>query len=60
MPRAFTLLRLAIFASCLVPCAWLAWDTVHGSLGPDPVQQITHRTGDWALRFLLIMALSPG
>jgi len=60
MPRAFTLLRIAVFLLCLAPFAWLGWDTWNDSLGTDPVQQITHRTGDWALRLLLAtLAITP-
>lgn len=60
MAHRFTLLRVAVFLLCLAPCAWLVWDASHGSLGADPVQQITHRSGDWTLRFLLItLAITP-
>jgi sulfoxide reductase heme-binding subunit YedZ len=34
--------------------AWLAWDTYHGNLSANPIEDITHRTGDWTLRFLMI------
>lgn len=60
MPKPFNVFRLGVFLLCLVPFAWLVWDINQNSLGPDPVQQITHRTGDWALRFLLItLAVTP-
>ncbi len=56
----FTLFRIAVFVACLVPIFWLGWDTWTVNLGTDPVQQITHRTGDWALRFLLIsLSITP-
>jgi methionine sulfoxide reductase heme-binding subunit len=56
----FTLLRIAVFVLCLSPFLWLCWDTYSNNLGTDPVQQITHRTGDWALRFLLItLVITP-
>ncbi len=56
----FLALRIMVFLLCLAPCAWLFWDTFQNTLGTDPVQQITHRTGDWALRFLLItLAITP-
>ncbi len=49
-----------VFAACLVPFAWLVWDTLHGTLGPDPVAQLEHRSGDWALRALLAtLAITP-
>jgi methionine sulfoxide reductase heme-binding subunit len=56
----FTLFRIAVFVLSLAPFLWLGWDTYHANLGTDPVQQITHRSGDWALRFLLItLAVTP-
>jgi sulfoxide reductase heme-binding subunit YedZ len=49
-----------VFALCLLPLAWLAWDTAHGQLGTDPVAQLEHRSGDWALRMLLAtLAITP-
>lgn len=49
-----------VFALCLLPLAWLIWDTRHGQLGPDPVAQLEHRTGLWALRLLLLtLAITP-
>lgn len=51
----------AVFVLCLVPAAWLLWDAfTPGSLGVNPIETITHRTGDWALRFLLIsLSVTP-
>ena len=44
----------------LAPFAWLAYAINTGDVGPDPVAQITHHTGIWALRFLLLsMAITP-
>lgn len=49
-----------VFALCLLPLAWLAWDATHGQLGTDPVAQLEHRSGDWALRLLLAtLAITP-
>jgi methionine sulfoxide reductase heme-binding subunit len=49
-----------VFALCLLPLAWLVWDAVHGELGTDPVAQLEHRSGDWALRILLAtLAVTP-
>jgi sulfoxide reductase heme-binding subunit YedZ len=54
------------FVLCLVPLfllAWRAWNTYTGAtpnLGANPVEAITHYTGDWTLRFLLItLAITP-
>jgi sulfoxide reductase heme-binding subunit YedZ len=49
-----------IFALCLVPFLLLAVGWVTDSLGTNPVETLTHATGEWALRFLLIgLALTP-
>jgi len=54
------LAKAGVHALCLAPLAWLAADIVRDALGPDPVAQITHRTGIWALRQLLItLAITP-
>ena len=48
------------FALCLLPLALLVWDTLREQLGTDPVAQLEHRTGDWALRLLLMtLAITP-
>jgi sulfoxide reductase heme-binding subunit YedZ len=49
-----------LFMLCLVPVFSLVWNAFYGDLGANPVEAITHQTGDWALRFLLItLAISP-
>ena len=49
-----------VFLLCLLPLAALAWDTIHNDLGTDPVAQLEHRTGLWALRLLLAtLAITP-
>lgn len=49
-----------IFLACLGPVASLAWRGFHAELGANPIEAITHGTGDWTLRFLLItLAVSP-
>jgi sulfoxide reductase heme-binding subunit YedZ len=49
-----------VFAACLSPAAWLVWRGYQGALGGNPIETITHATGDWTLRFLLItLAVTP-
>jgi len=49
-----------IFLACLVPLARLAWKAYSGSLGANPIEVITHSTGDWTLTFLLItLSITP-
>ena len=52
--------KVVVFAACLVPLAILVWRGVQGDLTADPIAFITHRTGDWTLRFLVItLAITP-
>ena len=48
--------KIVIFLTCLTPLVLLAL----GDLGPNPVEKITHTTGDWTLRFLVCtLAVTP-
>ncbi len=50
----------AFFLLCLAPLAILIWDTLQNELGTDPVAQLEHRSGLWALRLLLAtLAITP-
>lgn len=50
----------AVFIACLLPLAWLTWDAYHHQLGANPVETLSHRTGGWALKFLLLtLAVTP-
>ena len=49
-----------LFALCLVPLGLLVWQGLHNDLGANPIERITHATGDWTLRFLIItLAITP-
>jgi len=49
-----------IFLACLGPLARLAWRGFHAELGANPIEAITHATGDWTLTFLLItLSITP-
>jgi len=49
-----------VFLASLVPLALLVWDGFHGSLGANPIEAITHSTGDCTLTFLLItLSITP-
>ena len=55
-----TAIKAALHAVALGPFAWLIYDVWTDALGADPIATITHRTGDWALRFLLIsLSVTP-
>src|ERR1700732_4725567 len=49
-----------IFLACLGPLGRLAWKGFHGMLGANPIEVITHTTGDWTLIFLLVtLSITP-
>jgi methionine sulfoxide reductase heme-binding subunit len=53
-------LKPLVFLLCLVPVALLAAGFLRSDLGANPIEYITHATGDWTLRFLLItLAVTP-
>jgi methionine sulfoxide reductase heme-binding subunit len=53
-------MKVPVFLLCLVPVLLLVWKYLHQDLGANPVEFITHATGDWTLRFLAItLAVSP-
>ncbi len=58
--------KALVHALCLTPLAILAWQfwdvfkTGSDALGADPVAEVEHRLGLWALRFLMIaLAVTP-
>ena len=49
-----------IFLTCLIPLLLLVSRGLTGKLGANPIEAITHFTGDWALNFLLItLSVTP-
>lgn len=53
-------LKPVLFLACLAPLSRLAWRGFHAQLGANPIEAITHGTGDWTLTFLLItLAVTP-
>jgi methionine sulfoxide reductase heme-binding subunit len=49
-----------VFLLCLVPLGVLFSRGMNGALGPNPVEAITHFTGEWTLRLLLVtLAVTP-
>jgi len=54
------LIKPILFLSCLMPFIFLLIDAVNDNLGVNPVEILTHETGEWALRFLLItLCITP-
>lgn len=52
--------KVLVFALCLAPLAILIWRGFHNELGANHIEFITHATGDWTLRFLVLtLAITP-
>jgi sulfoxide reductase heme-binding subunit YedZ len=54
------LLKLVVFPSALIPLARLGWKALHDGLGANPIEVITHSTGDWTLILILTtLSITP-
>lgn len=54
------LLQPVLILACLLPFAGLLWRALTNDLGANPVEALTHETGLWALRLLLLtLAVTP-
>lgn len=54
------LTKLAIFLAALIPLARLGWKALHDGLGANPIEVITHSTGDWTLILILTtLSITP-
>jgi sulfoxide reductase heme-binding subunit YedZ len=52
--------KVFAFLLCLVPLFLLGWRAYHQNLGANPIEKITHTTGDWTIWFLLItLSVTP-
>lgn len=53
-------LKVFVFLLCLGPFLLLIWGALTANLGANPVENITHTTGDWILRFLVLtLCITP-
>ncbi len=53
-------LKPPVLLLCLAPLGWLGWKAANQDLGANPIEFITHQTGDWTLRFLVLtLAITP-
>ena len=58
--KRISAIKVLVFAAALIPAAALALDAFRGDLTANPIEYITHTTGDWAIRFLVItLAVTP-
>jgi methionine sulfoxide reductase heme-binding subunit len=54
------LTKTAIFLAALMPLARLVWRALHSNLGANPIERITHSTGDWTLILILTtLSITP-
>ncbi len=52
--------KALVFVLCLAPLAALIWRYFYDELGANPIEFITHASGDWTLRFLcMTLAITP-
>jgi sulfoxide reductase heme-binding subunit YedZ len=58
MPLRLT--KILVFLAALIPLARLLWKFFHDSLGANPIEVITHSTGDWTLILILTtLSITP-
>ena len=53
-------IKIPIFFLSLLPVLIIFYQITFNQLGPEPVKEITHVTGNWTLRFIIItLAMTP-
>lgn len=54
------LFKPLVFGASMIPFALLFYGALKDTLGANPVEALTHATGEWTLRFLLLtLAVTP-
>ena len=51
-------IRVLVFLICLVPFLLLVNGVAINSMGPDPAEHLMHVTGEWVMRFLVLVLLA--
>ena len=52
--------KVLVFVACLLPLCWAGWRAYNQNLTANPIEYITHFTGDWTIRFLVFtLAVTP-
>jgi sulfoxide reductase heme-binding subunit YedZ len=52
--------KVLLFLVCLAPLFWAGWRAWNQDLTANPIEFITHFTGDWTIRFIVFaLAVSP-
>lgn len=58
--RPIVAAKALVWVAALAPAAWLGWRAYAGGLGANPIEEITHQTGWWALTLLLVtLSVTP-
>jgi ferredoxin-NADP reductase/DMSO/TMAO reductase YedYZ heme-binding membrane subunit len=53
-------IKILLFTVCLLPLGRLAWRAWHDNLTANPIEYVTHFTGDWTIRFIVFtLAVTP-
>lgn len=53
-------MKPAVFLAGLLPATWLVYAALTGNLSVNPLEDITHETGLWAIRFICVtLAVTP-
>ena len=53
-------IKIPVFFLSLLPILIIFYQIIFNQLGPEPVKEITHVTGNWTLRFIIItLAMTP-
>ncbi|MGD0564477.1 MAG: protein-methionine-sulfoxide reductase heme-binding subunit MsrQ [Roseiarcus sp.] len=53
----FSRVKAIVFALLFAPAGWIVCQAATGMLDPKPVTEMIHRTGDWAVRLVLLSLL---
>src|SRR6185436_11275911 len=52
--------KILVFLLCLAPLFWLGWRAWNQDLTANPIEFITHFTGDWTIRLIVAaLAVTP-
>jgi len=52
--------KVLVFVLCLAPVFWLGWRAWNDELTANPIEFITHFTGDWTIRMIVaVLAVTP-
>jgi sulfoxide reductase heme-binding subunit YedZ len=52
--------KVLLFLLCLSPLFWAGWRAWNQDLTANPIEYVTHFTGDWTIRFIVFsLAVSP-